>query len=213
MMKDLRPDKAFIFRIIHRDNLAWILAHGIHCRSATMVNPAYVDIGNPELINKRNSRPIPIAPGGTLRDYVPFYFTPRSPMLLNIKTGYNGIRQRGNEEIVILVTSLYKVRDHPLNFIFTDRHAYLQTAVFSSDLVGLSAIDWTILQNSDFKRDNDDLGKFERYQAEALIHQHLPTDALLGIACVNENVAGQLRAQIASAGLALKVAVTPGWYF
>lgn len=213
MIKDLRPDKAFIFRIIHRDNLAWILAHGIHCRSATMANPAYVDIGNPELINKRNNRPIPIAPGGTLSDYVPFYFTPRSPMLLNIKTGYNGIQQRGNEEIVILVTSLYKVRDHPLNFIFTDRHAYLQTAVFSSDLVGLSAIDWTILQNSDFKRDNDDLGKFERYQAEALIHQHLPTDALLGIACVNENVAGQLRAQIAGAGLALKVAVTPGWYF
>lgn len=178
-----------------------------------MVNPAYVDIGNPELISKRNSRPIPIAPGGTLSDYVPFYFTPRSPMLLNIKTGYNGIRQRGNEEIVILVTSLYKVRDHPLNFIFTDRHAYLQTAVFSSDLAGLSAVDWTILQNSDFKRDNDDLGKFERYQAEALIHQHLPTRALLGIACVNENVAGQLRTQIASAGLGLKVAVTPGWYF
>jgi hypothetical protein len=213
MMKDLRPDKAFIFRIIHRDNLAWILAHGIHCRSAAMVNPAYVDIGNPELINKRNSRPIPIAPGGTLSDYVPFYFTPRSPMLLNIKTGYNGIRQRSNDEIVVLVSSLYKIRDHPLNFMFTDRHAYLQTAVFSSDLVGLSAIDWTILQNSDFKRDNDDLGKFERYQAEALIHQHMPTDALLGVACVNEVVAGQLRAQMAAAGLALKVAVTPGWYF
>jgi hypothetical protein len=213
MMKDLRPDKAFVFRIIHRDNLAWILTHGIHCRSAAMVNPAYVDIGNPELISKRNGRAIPIPPGGTLSDYVPFYFTPRSPMLLNIKTGYNGIRQRGNEEIVILVSTLYKIRDHPLNFIFTDRHAYLQTAVFSSDMDGLSAIDWTILQNSDFKRDNDDLGKFERYQAEALIHQHLPTDALLGVACVNEDVAGQLRAQIAAAGLALKVAVTPGWYF
>lgn len=213
MMKDLRPDKAFIFRIVHRDNLAWILAHGIHCRSAVMVNPAYVDIGNPELINKRNSRLVPIAPGGTLSDYVPFYFTPRSPMLMNIKTGYNGIRQRSNEEIVILVSSLYKVRDSMLNFIFTDRHAYLQTAIFSSDLVGLSAIDWAILQNSDFKRDNDDLGKFERYQAEALIQQHMPTDALLGVACVNEAVAAQLREQIAAAGLALKVAVTPTWYF
>lgn len=213
MMKNLRPDKAFIFRIVHRDNFDWILAHGIHCRSAAMVNPAYVDIGSPELINKRNSRSIPIAPGGTLSDYVPFYFTPRSPMLLNIKTGYNGIRHRGNEEIMILVSSLYKVRDHALNFIFTDRHAYLQTAVFYSDFVGLSAIDWTILQCSDFKRDNDDLGKFERYQAEALIHQHMPTDALLGVACVNEAVAGQLRAQIAVAGLALKVAVMPGWYF
>ena len=213
MMKDLRPDKAFIFRIIHRDNLAWILEHGIYCRSAEKVNPAYVDIGNPELISKRNSRPIAVAPGRTLSDYVPFYFTPRSPMLLNIKTGYNGVRQRRNDEIVILVSSLYKVRDHPIDFLFTDRHAYLQTAVFYSDLAGLSKIDWTILQNSDFKRDNDDLGKFERYQAEALIHLHMPTEALLGIACVNQTVAGQMRDQIARAGLALKVAVTPGWYF
>lgn len=110
MIKDLRPDKAFIFRIIHRDNLAWILERGVHCRSAPRVNPAYVDIGNPELINKRNSRQLPMAPGGTLSDYVPFYFTPRSPMLLNIKTGHNGIRQRGNDEILILVSTLYKVR-------------------------------------------------------------------------------------------------------
>ena len=57
------------------------------------------------------------------------------------------------------------------------------------------------------------MGKFERYQAEALIHLHMPTEALLGIACVNETVAGQMRDQIARAGLALKVAVTPGWYF
>lgn len=213
MIKDLRPDKAFIFRIIHRDNLAWILERGVHCRSAPRVNPAYVDIGNPELINKRNSRQLPMAPGGTLSDYVPFYFTPRSPMLLNIKTGHNGIRQRGNDEILILVSTLYKVRDHPLNFLFSDRHAYLQTAVFSSDLVGLSAIDWAILQNSDFKRDTDDLGKFERYQAEALIYQHMPIGALVGIACVNEAVAAQLRAQVAAAGADLKVAVTPGWYF
>ena len=157
MVKGLRPDKAFIFRIIHRDNLAWILEHGIHCRSAALVNPAYVDIGNQELISKRNSRPVPMVTGGTLSDYIPFYFTPRSPMLLNIKTGYNGIRQRGNEEILILVSTLYKVRDYPLDFLFSDRHAYLQTAVFSSDLAGLSVIDWTILRNSDFKRDNDDL--------------------------------------------------------
>ena len=125
MMKDLRPDKAFIFRIIHRDNLAWILKHGVHCRSAARISPAYVDIGNPELINRRNSRQLSLAPGGTLSDYVPFYFTPRSPMLLNIKTGYNGIRQRGNDEIIILVSNLYKVRDFPLNFLFSDRHAYL----------------------------------------------------------------------------------------
>jgi len=212
MIKDLRPDKAFVFRIVHRDNLAWILEHGVHSRSSELVNPAYVDIGNPDLIGKRNSRAIAAAPGGTLSDYVPFYFTPRSPMLLNIKTGY-GVRQRNNEEIVILVSSLYKIKDTALEFLFTDRHAYLQTAEFYSELDRLDVIDWDILQRSDFKRDNDDLGKFERYQAEALVFQHVPIDALLGVACVNEVVAVELREQIAAAGIGLKVAVTPGWYF
>ncbi|TPG52567.1 type II toxin-antitoxin system toxin DNA ADP-ribosyl transferase DarT [Sphingomonas glacialis] len=212
MIKDLRPEKAFIFRIVHRENLAWTLQHGVHARSSGQVNPAYVDIGNPELIGKRNGRDIAVPPGGTLSDYVPFYFTPRSPMLLNIKTGRH-VRQRGNDEIVILVSSLPKIQESGLDFLFTDRHAYLQTAEFHSDLARLDRIDWDILQRSDFKRDNDDLGKFERYQAEALIFQHVPVSALLGIACVNDAVAAQLRQQIAAAGSELKVAATPGWFF
>jgi len=212
MIKDLRPEKAFIFRIVHRENLAWTLQHGVHARSSGQMNPAYVDIGNPELIGKRNGRDISVPPGGTLSDYVPFYFTPRSPMLLNIKTGRH-VRQRGNDEIVILVSSLPRIQESGLDFLFTDRHAYLQTAEFHSDLARLDRIDWDILQRSDFKRDNDDLGKFERYQAEALIFQHVPVSALLGIACVNDAVAAQLRQQIAAAGSELKVAATPGWFF
>jgi hypothetical protein len=212
MIRDLRSDKAFIFRIVHRNNLAWVLQHGVHCRSTPNADPAFVDIGNMELINKRNGREIPLPPGGTLSDYVPFYFTPRSPMLYNIKTGYK-VRQRPNEEIVILVSTLYKIREVGLSFLFTDRHAYLQTAEFHNDLARLDVIDWDILQRSDFKRDNDDLGKFERYQAEALVHAHVPIAALVGIACCNESVAVDLRAQIAAAGIDLKVAATPGWYF
>ena len=212
MIKDLRQDKAFIFRIVHRDNLAWILEHGVHARSSPLVNPAYVDIGNPDLIGKRNGRPIPVDPRGTLSDYVPFYFTPRSPMLMNIKTG-RGVRQRQNDEILFLVSSIYRIREKGLGFLFTDRHAYLETAVFYSDLDRLDVIDWDILQRSDFKRDYDDLGKFERYQAEALVFEHMPVDALLGVACVNDDVAVAVREQIAAAGIELKVAATPGWYF
>ena len=210
---NLGPDKAHIFRILHRDNLPWILAHGVHCRSGAVPNPSYVDIGNPDLIGKRNGRPIVMPPGGTLSDYVPFYFTPRSPMLLNIKTGYSGIRQRSNDEIVILVSSLYKIRDYPLQFLFTDRHAYVPTAIFHDDLNDLSVIDWEILRRSDFKRDMNDLGKLERYQAEALIHQHVPIDALLGIACASEVAVARVQPHLAHAGAALKVLAKPEWYF
>jgi hypothetical protein len=178
-----------------------------------VVDPTFVNIGNPDLISKRNGRVVPLPPGGTLSDYVPFYFTPRSPMLLNIKTGYHGITQRPNEDIIILVSSLHKLHASGLAFLFTDRHAYPPTAQFFDDLARLDMIDWAILQRSDFKRDNDDLGKVERYQAEALVHAHVPVTQLVGIACCSEAVATALRVQIAAAGVDLKVAATPGWYF
>ena len=48
---------------------------------------------------------------------------------------------------------------------------------------------WKILQNRDFKHDPvNDPGKKERYQAEALIRDYLPIDALIGIGCYNAQV-------------------------
>lgn len=105
--KDLNPEKALIFRITHRENVPWILQHGLVCANGHPQDPGFVQIGNVELIGKRSHRPVPVPPGGTLADYVPFYFTPFSPMLYNILTG-RGVRQRPNEEIVILVSSLHR---------------------------------------------------------------------------------------------------------
>ena len=66
-------------------------------------DPDFVSIGNPDLIAKRAGRVVAIPPGGSLSDYVPFYFTPRSPMLYNIVTGHNGMKQTPRQDIAILV--------------------------------------------------------------------------------------------------------------
>lgn len=161
MSTKLNPKKALIFRIVHRDNLVWILDNGLHCRSSPQHDPNFVEIGNPDLIDRRGRKPVSCPPGGTLSDYVPFYFTPFSPMLLNIKTGYGGIRHRDNAEIAILVSSLPTLQAKAVPFVFTDRHAYLQAAEFFSDLSQLPRIDWTILQKRDFKGDPEDPGKKE----------------------------------------------------
>jgi hypothetical protein len=106
---DLNPEKALIFRIIHRDNLPWVMDNGLYCGNSEVKAPDWVNIGNPELISKRAAHTVQTPPGGFLNDYVPFYFTPFSPMLLNIKTGRGGIPKRSNDEIVILVSSLRRV--------------------------------------------------------------------------------------------------------
>lgn len=211
---DLNPQKALIWRIIHRDNVPWVLDNGLYCGNSAVRAPNWISIGNPELISKRATHPVQLPPGGLLNDYVPFYFTPFSPMLLNIKSGRAGITQRSNDEIVILVSSLHRVAaDANLRWLFTDSHAYYQWANYYSDLQHLDQIDWPILQARDFKRDPDDPAKFERYQAEALVYQHMPVNALLGVVCYTPALKQNIEQQVAARGLKLTAYARPGWYF
>jgi hypothetical protein len=213
-MQDLlNPEKALIFRIVHRDNLRWLLENGLHCRNSDRTDPNFVSIGNLDLISSRHSHPVSVPPGGSLSDYVPFYFTPLSVMLFNINTGYHGIRQRRNEEIVILVSSLHKLQEDNIHFIFTDRHARLASARVFTDISDMNQIDWKILQNRDFRRDIDDLEKIERYQAEALVHRRLPINSLLGVACYNTSECDKANKLADGAGLSLRIVSRPGWYF
>ena len=210
--QSLNPEKALIWRIVHRDNLPWILDNGLHCGNGGQKSPAWINIGSDELISKRATHPVPIAPGGVLNDYVPFYFTPFSVMMMNIHSG-RGVQQRANEEIVILVSSLPHIQAQGVPFVFTDSHAYYMWANFYTDLADLDKIDWKILQQRDFKRDLDDPAKFERYQAEALIHQHCPISALLGIVCYTDELKIQIERQLTVRELNLDVHVKTGWYF
>ncbi len=213
MSNNLNAEKALIFRIVHRDNVPWILENGIHCANSAVQAPSYHTIGNPDIIEKRQHREVPVPPGGNLSDYVPFYFTPYSPMMLNIKTGYAGVARAPNEEIVIFVSSLRKLAELGHAFVFTDRHAYLWSADFYSDLDDLQHIDWALLRNRDFKRDPDDPEKVERYQAEALVHRHLPVAALIGAVCYTEPVETQTKQLLDERGLDFQVIAQPRWYF
>lgn len=210
---NLNPQKALIWRILHRANLDWVLEQGLHCGNSPVRSPQWVSIGNAELIGKRAAHQVPVPPGGVLNDYVPFYFTPFSVMLRNIHTGWNGIKQVPNEDIVILVSSLYRVKELGLPFLFTDCHAYSGLALYFDDLAQLDQIDWPLLQRRDFKRDQDDPGKLERCQAEALVHRQVPLSALLGVVCFTDGVRTGIERKMEACGLVLPVHTRPGWYF
>lgn len=213
---DLTPEKALVFRITHRNNVPWILSNGQWSRNSGHLDPDFVTIGNTDLIEGRVNKLVPIPPGGVLGDYVPFYFTPCSPMLLNIVTGTT-VQRREKVEIVVLISSLHAVVEHERPFVYTDRHAYLQYLSeknYSNNLDDLPRmIPWNLLQSRDFRRDPEDPEKSERYQAEALVYEHLPAEALLGIATYNEEVADRMRKWSNEYGLNLHVHVRPGWFF
>lgn len=214
MAVNVNAEKALIFRIVHVANVPWILDHGgLHCRNSQEQDPNYVNIGNVDLIDKRSRRAVPISPGGTLSDYVPFYFTPFSIMMYNIHTGYAGITQRENRDIVIFVSSIHRLRELGLPFLFTNQHAYPVDTDYYDRIESLNQVDWPLLQSRNFKTDDDDPGKQSRYQAEALVHQCLPLEALTGLACVNGAVQAELTSLIEQRGQSISVKVTPNWYF
>jgi hypothetical protein len=210
---DLSPERGLLFRITHIDNLPWLLTNGLPCANGPQA-PRFIAIGNPGLIDRRSTHSVPEPPGGTLADYVPFYFTPRSPMLMNIHTGYRGIQRRSNDEIVMLITAVPTLIAKGIPFLFTDRHAFSGLAQFSADPAKLPAmIDWNILRRYDFARSDDYPDKMARYQAEALVHRHLPAAALGGIACFSAEIQSRVDSMLTATGLALRVVIRPKWYF
>jgi len=82
---------------------------------------------------------------GTLHDYVPFYFAPRSPMLFTISRG-NVPTCSNQEPVVHLVTNIQAVQAAGLPFVFTDGHGIMQLTSFFEDLAQLDHVDWTIMR-------------------------------------------------------------------
>lgn len=98
--------------------------------------------------------------------------------------------------------------------MFTDRHAYLQTARFFGDDDELeAAVDYPLLWSKNFRRDPDHPGKFDRYQAEALAHRHVPVGALLGIGCYTSGIKAELEATCSDLGVDVKIVHRAEWYF
>jgi hypothetical protein len=208
----LTPENGLIFRLTHIRNLPWILDNGLHCESSATLDPDFVAIGIPDLIQKRATRKVPTAPGGTLSDYVPFYFTPRSPMHYKIVTGH-GVEQCSSEDLVFLVASAHRIIREGGTVLVVDRHAYVLNASFSSDLNTLANLDWPSLQASDFQRRPDDPAHMDRYQAEALVHRHLDVVLIDRIVCYGPEQRDELAAQLAQHQRDIPLSHQPDWYF
>ena len=208
---DFTAERALIWRVVHRDNLPWILEHGLHCANSDVQCPNYVQIGLPDLIEERRSREVPIPPGGVLADYVPFYFTPFSPMVYRIVTGRE-VSKRPREELCFLVSSLHHLRALQHAFVFTDGHASYRTARFFDQLDALPALDWAAWQARAFRRDPDNPKAFDRYQAEALIHRQLPLLGLQGIVCHDSGTRDSIAGLATQRASHLKVVLRPEWF-
>jgi hypothetical protein len=207
------PKPTLIYRITHHQNLPWILEHGVHSRTSPGQDPNFVNIGNKDLIDHRALRAVPCAPHGCLNDYVPFYFWPHSVMLFQIYKGsVEGVTAK-QSEIIYLVSSIERLTERNIPFIFTDGHAYPSNTSYFTDPVDLAKLDWNTIRSKDFKKRLDDPDRSRKYQAECLVHRRLPVEALLGIACKDQTGLNYVQREIEARNLQLQATTRSMWYF
>lgn len=184
--------------------------YGITHRNSQSANSNFVPIGDNSLINRRNTH---ILNNGTvLGDYIPFYFGTRSPMLYVIQRGFNGVIKTNPENIIYCVTSIAKIIDSEINFMFTDGHAIdsFSTEYSKAQIENIDNIlDYNAI-NANVWIDENDLDKKRRKEAEFLLSQDLPTNYILGYICYNERAKSKLLEYGINEN---KIVVKPNCYF
>jgi len=184
----LRPTP--IYRLLHIDNLGVILdCGGMHAPDHPPEGGLdYRAIHNVDIQKVRRQRPIPCGPGGTVHDYVAFYFGPRSPMLYQLHTGWVENYDEGQEPLIYAVSTVGAIAQAGLGFVFSDGHGIAAFTQWFDDLNDLDQVDWDIVYADYWADTVDDMDRQRREQAEFLVHQFCPWDVVNRIGVLNEAV-------------------------
>lgn len=188
----------------HLNNLAAILDAGeLLCKNElNLVGATFNNIANSDVQDKRAKITVPLNYGGTLHDYVPFYFWGTTPMLL--------VNKKQQENIIFLVSKTDIILDSGISFVFTDRHAVIQYAKFYDNLDELNKLDWEIIEKRYWGESDDSR---EKKQAEFLIYKKLPFNYIYGIAVANNDVIENVTAILGGCEHQPIVKVKKEWYF
>jgi len=205
-----------LYHITHIRNLGSIIERsGIMCDNAMNKDDIkHVGIAHMHIKERRARKRVPIEPGGTLADYVPFYFAPRSPMLYASYTGFVEGYSEGQGAILHLVTSVETVLAKKLPFVFTDGHAEMAISRFFRDVSDLDKVDWEVMKAiywNDTEQDND---RSRRRQAEFLVHDFSPWKLIEQIGVMNDTMADRVDKVLSSfKGTSPAVTVQQKWYY
>ena len=204
----------YVYRIILFQNLEDDLINGLFCKNKAPANANRAMIGNTEIIIERDKRDVPCFPGTCVNDYVPFYFSTRTPMLLNIKTG-KGVPKRPQSEIVYLCFKFTDLATDKFQWCFTNGNAAKRISKFYNDVDDLDQIDWKSIKSTDFAANNadGDEDRVRKKHAEFLVKDRVPIKKLSHIAVLDSTVKAQIETILFKNKLNVKVVVEPKFYF
>lgn len=222
------PRPVRLFHITALDNLDLICRQGqmLSKIKSTRLGLEYHNIAHQGAQGARAAKRVINPPGGTVHDYVPFYFAPRSPMLSAIQNGKVQGCKYDQTDIIYFETNIELARKMGLReFVFSDRNATKGYSQTFTDLKLLkSSVDWQTMTETPrldgfckyfFDKHGEPryVDRMEKRQAEFLIKHQVPMSWLTRIGVANQTKAKQVRDILAKYGVNLAVDVMTDWYF
>ncbi len=206
-----------VYHITHIRNLPGIIASGLLCdRLIAERAVPVVGIAHQHIKERRARRRVSIAAGGTLADYAPFMFAPRSPMLYAIRRGQVQGYAEGQAAVIHLVADVERLTDGGARCVFTDGHADMEPSQQYDDLALLpTVIDWGVMRGRYWHNTAQHNDRKRLRQAEFLVHQSVRWAAIHEIGVINRQAKAQVEAVIQQSGSAHRpqVVVRDGWYY
>jgi hypothetical protein len=210
-----------IYHITHIKNLPAILQEGgLLCDvEAELRGLCAQSIAYDTIKERRKRRRVetlhgqPVAAGGVVADYVPFYFCNRSPMLYAIYTKSVPGFQGEERDVVYLMTYVEHVARREAKWCFTDGHAAEGVTQFADDLGQLSIVNREIVESWSWKDTLADPDRKRKKQAEFLVHGRFPWSWVEWIGVMDNAMGTQVREILATAAHHPKVTSQPKWYY
>jgi hypothetical protein len=205
-----------IYHITHLKNLSSIIAtDGLKSsRSLEQQEINYQNIAHATIQSRRRSFHVPCGPKKSIHDYIPFYFSPRSPMLFSIHKGNVDGYDDGQEPVIHLCTTIETVdQAERSSFVFTDGHAIMSNSQFYDDLVDLYKIDWKIMKKKYWADTPEDPDRKRRRQAEFLVYKFFPWKLITDIGVMTANIQKEIAQIVRESSHQPNIEVRRNWYY
>ena len=211
------PNPTPIFRFIHVENLDTLMRRdALHAPNHVLSDGLpYRFCHDPEVQGARAAVTITVGPGGTIHDYVPFYFGYLSPMMFKLKTGRVAGYDEGQEPLIYLVSTAQAVADAGVGFAFSDGHGLAFITGWFDRLERLEAADWGMVYQQYWSDNLNDMDRQRRKQAEFLVYQSCPWSLIQEIVVINTAMRERVEAIQAAFHVSKRkmVKVERRWYY
>jgi hypothetical protein len=204
-----------VYHITHIDNLDGIIqSNGLWCdRERNRQGFESINIAYNELKERRMVTSVRVYEGKTLGDFVPFYFTNRSPMLFAIHKGTVESYPGTQNEIIYLVSTVKNLMNCRRRWCFTNGHAVEALSEYFTDISDLVRIDSEVIESWSWHKKENDPDRKRRKQAEFLVEDSVPLDVFTEIGVINEENKRKVENILCRFKKEITVSLHEKWYY